>query len=182
MPSDIRKAASLPLDQDENLLVRVKLKRKLNYKGYFEYQFVNTNNVMSALSYLKENNHWYTDVKIESTLEESVGNHEEVADVVTKDKTEIEEEMVSFDTCLQPIDIAQEVLDHYFDDVYNIAPGKGKNPVRMLQDPGNEAKAFPCHFPSSRFSWNEERSEKLTLSRYFNNRLVAMVARKVGTD
>lgn len=68
--------------------------------------------------------------------------------------------MVAFDTCLQPVDVAQEVLDHCFDDVYNIAPGEGKNPIRMLQEPGNEAKAFPCLFPSGRFSWNEERSEK----------------------
>ncbi|XP_061185136.1 uncharacterized protein LOC133193183 [Saccostrea echinata] len=174
VPSDMRKAASLPMHQDENLLLRVKLKRKLSYKGYFEYQFVNTNNVMSALSYLKENNHWYKDVKIESTLEEGLKSHEEMQDDVvnTKDNVEVAEEMVAFDTCLQPIDVAQEVLDHYFDDVYNIAPGEGKNPVRMLQEPGNEAKAFPCHFPSGCFSWNEERSEKLTLSRYFNNRLM----------
>ncbi|XP_052681371.1 uncharacterized protein LOC128162243 [Crassostrea angulata] len=172
VPSDMTKAASLPMHQDENLLLRVKLKRKLNYKGYFEYQFVNTQNVMSALSYLKENNHWYKDVKIES--KEGLVSDEVMPDDVvnTKDNAETEEEMVAFDSCLQPIDVAQEVLDHYFDDVYNIAPGEGKNPVRMLQEPGNEAKAFPCHFPSGRFSWNEERSEKLTLSRYFNNRLM----------
>ncbi|XP_065928750.1 uncharacterized protein [Magallana gigas] len=174
VPSDMKKAASLPMRQDENLLLRVKLKRKLNYKGYFEYQFVSTNNVMSALSYLKENNHWYKNMKIESTLEEGIARQEEIPDdeVNSKDNVEAEDEMVAFDTCLQPTDVAQEVLDHYFDDVYDIAPGEGKNPVRMLQEPGNEAKAFPCHFPSGRFSWNEERSEKLTLSRYFNNRLM----------
>ncbi|XP_052696227.1 uncharacterized protein LOC128174822 [Crassostrea angulata] len=174
VPSDMRKAANLPMHHDENLLLRVKLKRKLNYKGYFEYQFVSTKNVLSALSYLKENNHWYKDVKVESNLDEHPESHEEMPDAVvnTNETEEAEEEMVAFDTCLQPIDVAQEVLDHYFDDVYNIAPGEGKNPVRMLQEPGNEAKAFPCHFPSGRFSWNEERSEKLTLSRYFNNRLM----------
>nr|XP_034322337.1 uncharacterized protein LOC117688395 [Crassostrea gigas] len=174
VPSDMKKAASLPMRQDENLLLRVKLKRKLNYKGYFEYQFVSTNNVMSALSYLKENNHWYKNMKIESTLEEGIARQEEIPDdeVNSKDNVQAEDEMVAFDTCLQPTDVAQEVLDHYFDDVYDIAPGEGKNPVRMLQEPGNEAKAFPCHFPSGRFSWNEERSEKLTLSRYFNNRLM----------
>nr|XP_034326027.1 uncharacterized protein LOC105328140 [Crassostrea gigas] len=174
VPSDMKKAASLPMHQDENLLLRVKLKRKLNYKGYFEYQFVNTNNVMSALSYLKENNQWYKNMTIESTIEEGIAGSEEIPDdnVNSKDNVEDEDEMVAFDTCLQPNDVAQEVLDHYFDDVYDIAPGEGKNPVRMLQEPGNEAKAFPCHFPSGRFSWNEERSEKLTLSRYFNNRLM----------
>ncbi|XP_062606132.1 uncharacterized protein LOC134267940 [Saccostrea cucullata] len=173
VPSDMKKTANLPMKQEENLLLRVKLKRKLNYKGYFEYQFVNMSHVMTALSYLKENNLWYKDVKIESSIEEGLTNHEERTDVVnTEDNEEIEEEIVSFDTCLQPVDVAQEVLDHYFDDVYNIAPGEGKNPIRMLQEPGNEAKAFPCLFPSGCFSWNEERSEKLTLSKYFNNRLM----------
>ncbi|XP_062581095.1 uncharacterized protein LOC134242909 [Saccostrea cucullata] len=174
VPSDMRKTVSLPMKQDENLLLRVKLKRKLNYKGYFEYQFVNTTHIMSALSYLKEHNHWYKDIKIESSLEEDLTIQEEMTEenVEARDNVGITEEMVAFDTCLQPVDVAQEVLDHYFDDVYNIAPGEGKNPIRMLQEPGNEAKAFPCHFPSGRFSWNEERSEKLTLSRYFNNRLM----------
>lgn len=54
VPSDIRKTVKLPLPENENLLLRVKLKRKLNYKGYFVYQFVNTSHVMSALSFLKE--------------------------------------------------------------------------------------------------------------------------------
>ncbi|XP_052692014.1 uncharacterized protein LOC128170074 [Crassostrea angulata] len=170
---NMRKTVSLPMKGDENLLLRVKLKRKLNYKGYFEYQFVNTKHIMSAISYLKENNEWYKDIQIESNFEEIVEVHGETTEgVETGNDVENEEEMVAFDTCLQPVDVAQEVLDHYFDDVYNIAPGEGKNPIRMLQEPGNEAKAFPCLFPSGRFSWNEERSEKLTLSRYFNNRLM----------
>ncbi|XP_061169173.1 uncharacterized protein LOC133178496 [Saccostrea echinata] len=174
VPSDVTKATHLPLQQDKNLLLRVKLKRKLNYKGYFEYQFVNTSSVMTALAYLKEKNQWYKDVKIETTWEENDNQEENIEDntETITDREENEEQMIAFDTCLQPVDVAQEVLDHYFDDVYNIAPGEGRNPVRMLQEPGNEAKSFPCHFPTGRFSWNEERSEKLTLSRYFNNRLM----------
>ena len=73
---------------------------------------------------------------------------------------------------IQPVDIAQEVLDHYFDDIYDIAPGEGNNPVKMLQEEGNEAKSFPHLFPSGRFSWNENRETRITLSRYFNNRLM----------
>ncbi|XP_062598312.1 uncharacterized protein LOC134259730, partial [Saccostrea cucullata] len=174
VPSDVTKATSLPLQQDKNLLLRVKLKRKLNFKGYFEYQFVNAENVLAALAYLKKNNQWYEDVTIETNFEENENyeeNNEEKTEN-TNNSEENDEQMIAFDTCLQPVDVAQEVLDHYFDDVYNIAPGEGKNPVRMLQEPGNEAKTFPCHFPSGRFSWNEERSEKITLSRYFNNRLM----------
>ncbi|XP_062573153.1 uncharacterized protein LOC134235086, partial [Saccostrea cucullata] len=174
VPSDMRKNSSLPKQEDDNLLLRVKLKRKLAYKGYFEYQFVNTNHVMSALSFLKENNQWYKNVVIESIREDDMEIPGQMTDCEeeNEESNENDDQMIAFDTCLQPVDVAQEVLDHYFDDVYNIAPGEGKNPVRMLQEPGNEAKAFPCHFPSGRFSWNEERSQKLTLSRYFNNRVM----------
>lgn len=68
--------------------------------------------------------------------------------------------------------LPQEVLDHYFDDVYNIAPGEGNNQVRMLQEPGNEAKTFPYLFPTGKFSWNDDRGSRITFSRYFNNRLM----------
>jgi hypothetical protein len=51
------------------MLLRVKLKRKLSYKGYYykgyyEFQFVNLKHVMAALKYLKNNNHWYKNVEI----------------------------------------------------------------------------------------------------------------------
>ncbi|XP_052713814.1 uncharacterized protein LOC128187408 [Crassostrea angulata] len=170
VPSDMKKVTSLPLKEDENLLLRVKLKRKLNYKGYFEYQFVDPKHVFAALDYLKQNNKWYTNVTIDKNWKEN--DYDEVADITEEIQLDDEENQVATDTCLQPLDVAQEVLDHYFDDIYNIAPGEGKNPVRMLQEPGNEAKSFPYLFPSGKFSWNDERSERITLSRYFNNRLM----------
>lgn len=83
-----------------------------------------------------------------------------------------EPQQVAIDSCLQPVDIAQEVLDHFFNDVFNIAPAEGKNPVRMLQESGNEAKSFPCQFPSGRFSYDEQRGKRITLARYFNIRLM----------
>lgn len=92
--------------------------------------------------------------------------------IVESEEEITDNQEVATDTCLQPVHIAQEVLDHYFDDVYNIDPGEGQNPIRMLQEEGNEAKTFPHLFPSGRFSWNENRDERITLSRYFNNRLM----------
>ncbi|XP_062576240.1 uncharacterized protein LOC134238134 [Saccostrea cucullata] len=176
VPSDLKKTTSLPLRHGDDLLLRVKLKRKLSYRGYFEYQFVNPNHVFTALTYLKTNNHWYKDVKIDTNWREDPIDEEEFnddrQDREIPEDDECDEHQVAIDTCLQPVDIAQEVLDHYFDDIYNIAPSEGKNPVRMLQEPGNEAKTFPCHFPSGKFSWNEERTTQITLSRYFNNRLM----------
>ncbi|XP_062622277.1 uncharacterized protein LOC134283815, partial [Saccostrea cucullata] len=178
VPSNMRKATSLPRNESENMLLRVKLKRKLSYKGYFEYQFVNSEHIHTALDYLKKNNRWYQDVVINCTWKQNCeegdlilnGSNECEEEELRSEQTESQE--VVSDTCLQPVDIAQEVLDHYFDDVYNIAPGEGQNPVRMLQEEGNEAKTFPHLFPSGNFSWNENREEKITLARYFNNRLM----------
>ncbi|XP_061191743.1 uncharacterized protein LOC133199982 [Saccostrea echinata] len=173
VPSDLKKATSLPLKHGDDLLLRVKLKRKLSYKGYFEYQFVNPSHIFTALSYLKKSNQWYESIEINNNWDGDSNEDEEVKVNHNMTVDDIDEHhQIAIDTCLQPADIAQEVLDHYFDDIYNIAPGEGKNPVRMLQEPGNEAKAFPCHFPSGKFTWNEDRGTRITLSRYFNNRLM----------
>ncbi|XP_062616868.1 uncharacterized protein LOC134278575 [Saccostrea cucullata] len=135
---------------------------------------------MVALDYLKKKNKWYQDIMINTTWE----GYGDKNDLLSNESTEsVDEEMIQredreenqevvTDTCLQPVDVAQEVLDHYFDDVYNIAPAEGKNPIRMLQEEGNEAKTFPHLFPSGNFSWNEDRDVKITLSRYLNNRLM----------
>ncbi|XP_062603566.1 uncharacterized protein LOC134265363 [Saccostrea cucullata] len=178
VPSNMEKATALPRNRDDNLLLRVKLKRKLAYKGYYEYQFVNPTHVNMALDYLRKENKWYKDVVINTLWEGNSDQNDllfnETSEFVDEEVKEDErdENPVATDTCLQPVDVAQEVLDHYFDDVYNIAPGEGKNPVRMLQEEGNEAKSFPHLFPSGNFSWNEDRDVKITLSRYFNNRLM----------
>lgn len=70
--------------------------------------------------------------------------HEEIPGnvVCTKDDGDVEEEMVAFDTCLQPVDIAQEVLDHYFDDVYSIAPGEGNNQFECYRNLVMKLKHF----------------------------------------
>ncbi|XP_078333990.1 uncharacterized protein LOC111105212 [Crassostrea virginica] len=176
VPSDLKKVTKLPIKADENMLLRVKLKRKLNYKGYFEYQFVNPTHIRKALDFLKRNNQWYENNTIDNHLDENLTEIQ--AELVESQEESLQEELqndvqqIAIDTCLQPVDIAQEVLDHYFDEIYDIAPGEGNNPVRMLQEPGNEAKTFPYLFPSGRFSWNERRETRITLSRYFNNRLM----------
>ena len=176
VPSNLKKVTKLPIKGDENMLLRVKLKRKLSYKGYFEYQFVNPTRIREALDFLKQNNQWYENVTIDNNwgenLTESEENLEESQEELPQQESQNDVQQIAIDTCLQPVDIAQEVLDHYFDDIYDIAPGEGNNPVRMLQEEGNEAKTFPYLFPSGRFSWNEQRDTRITLCRYFNNRLM----------
>lgn len=55
VPSDFKKVTTtLPRSEDESLLLKVKLKRKLKYKWYEEYQFVNSKHLEEALSFLEE--------------------------------------------------------------------------------------------------------------------------------
>nr|XP_034317093.1 uncharacterized protein LOC117686351 [Crassostrea gigas] len=146
--------------------------------------------------YLKQNNKWYAGISINrdiqsnenvegseqdevqtsnenSERDEIQTSNEDTEQVQGETPNEDSEQIqIAVDSCLQPVDIAQEVLDHYFDDVFNIAPAEGNNPVRMLQEQGNEAKTFPCHFPSGQFSFDQQRDKRLTLARYFNNRLM----------
>lgn len=172
VPSDLKKTTMLLLKTDENMLLRVKLKRKLSYKGYYEYQFMNPVHLISALDYLKQNNIWYEDIEINRDTKSFDSNDVDEQDQVEASDDDGENQQIAIDSCLQPVDIAQEVLDHYFGDVFNIAPAEGNNPIRMLQEPGNEAKTFPWHFPSGKFSFDETREKRLTLARYFNNRLM----------
>ena len=214
VPSNTNKASSLPRGEDTDMILRVKLKRKLCYKGYYEYQFVNTNNVQTALDHLKKNNKWYSEIKTktthnnkkaddiatENTLHFEIEHHQRIKDYVkckekskstsqqskVNDTTEeivsqkelgreensTEENGVQYDTCLQPADIGQEVLDHYFDEIYNLAPAEGMNPVKLLQEKGNEAKSFPVLFPSGKNTFDEKRQIPLSLCRYFNIRLM----------
>ena len=210
VPSQIKKTTCLPRREDLDLILRVKLKRKMVYKGYYEYQFVNTNHIFAALEYLKKNNKWYSSVsvnlkdkyteiaiendenspqyEIEHQLKETpdiVGSNKNFRNITsTKHDSEIDKKTkrqedkdneecgVQYDTCLQPTDIGQEVLDHYFDEIYNLAPAEGMNPVKLLQEQGNEAKCFPVLFPSGRNTFDEKRGLQLTLARYFNIRLM----------
>lgn len=47
------------------------------------------------------------------------------------------------DTCLMPVDIGQEMLDQYFDNILNLAPAEGNNPVKLLTDQKKRSQMLP---------------------------------------
>ena len=62
--SDLNKvASSLPRPVDDTGLIKVKLKRKLRYKGHHLYQQVRTDNVMRALQHLKKHHSAFKGMK-----------------------------------------------------------------------------------------------------------------------
>ncbi|XP_055081793.1 uncharacterized protein LOC129456714 [Periophthalmus magnuspinnatus] len=217
IPSSVNHTCSvLPRSNLEGCLLRVKLKRKLSYKGHYEYHFVDTNHLKEALKYLKENNQYYQDIEIneewvnEFAKEEENQAQDDSNDNAQKnsspedaqDKTQHEEEIhteevsnnnskqpespdeedetlhdrqnhcIYQDSCSMPVDLGQETLDQGFEDIINLAPAEGNNPVRILSDKDNEAKSFPYLFPLGNNTYHTPRQHYLTLARYFNNRIL----------
>ncbi|XP_035258455.1 uncharacterized protein LOC118219420 [Anguilla anguilla] len=203
VPSNLPQIASvLPRPEHDDLMIRVKLKRKLTYKGHYEYQYVNTAAIHKAFSYLKQHNPWYKDITFnhewinplnkilqpnnplsfdnETCVEINTENtNDEASTETTPDDEHIDESIhdtqqhgMFNDTCLQPVDIVQEVMDQHFDGILSLAPAQDNNPVRLLTNEGNEAKCFPVLFPKGTGTFNDTRGEKLTICRYFNNRIL----------
>ncbi|XP_062409039.1 uncharacterized protein LOC134100005 [Sardina pilchardus] len=181
----------LPRNECDDKMIRVKLKRKLTYKGHYEYMYVHTDRVRNALRYLMANNKWYGDVTMNDEWVNSLNGtdqHEENTKQETPDNSDDEnvpeeqaEEDVTYikdqngllsDTSLQPVDLGSEIIDQNFQDILNVAPGEGNSPVRLLSDKTNEAKCFPVLYPSGGPTFHDERESKITLSRYLNTRIL----------
>ncbi|XP_063049297.1 uncharacterized protein LOC134443443 [Engraulis encrasicolus] len=182
----------LPRDESDDKMIRIKLKRKISYKNFYEFQFVHTERVRNALRYLIKNNFWYDDVILNDQWLNSLDgtDHEndetddkdnvENSDDEEHDNEEKEEELTYIkdqsglvsDTSLQPIDIGSEIVDQHFQDILSMAPAEGNSPVSLLSDKTNESKCFPVLYPLGGPTFHSERESKITLSRYLNTRLL----------
>ncbi len=181
----------LPRNECDDQMIRIKLKRKLTYKGHYEYKYVHTDHVRNALKYLIRFNKCFGDVEINeqwiNSLNEPKENvdEKEEQDVVEKidenDPDEQPEEDLTYikeqsgllsDTSLQPVDIGSEVIDQHFQDVLNLAPAEGNSPVSLLSDKSNEAKCFPVLYPTGGPTFHDRREVRITLSRYLNARIL----------
>lgn len=173
VPSNINDVTSiLPREENSNLIVKVKLKRRLSYRSHYQYQFVRTEHVKITLEYLIKNTKWYADIEVSDQWINPLEKTEEVEDEFevedepiendglennsmderddsgVHEDNEVEEDLtyteqqqgIFLDTCLQPVDSGQEILDHHFDDIFCLAPAKGNNPVQLLKDLSNEAQ------------------------------------------
>ncbi|CAG2195135.1 unnamed protein product [Mytilus edulis] len=138
IPTDIEKTTNvLPRSENEAELIRCKLKRKLEYKGYCQYEFVSRKKICKGLEYLQQNNPYYHDKllndkwieHIPSDFKDLVTEEAELTEVLAeehdKDDKNHDDEDISFkdrglpsDTCLQPVDLGQEILDQHFDDIF----------------------------------------------------------------
>lgn len=201
VPSNLSHVTSiLPRDESEDKMVRMKLKRKLTYKGHYQDMHVDTGNIKNGLNYLILNNTRYKDVSINpkwiNTLEETENetNEDEMTESEEKVETCIDNDISDKDeddapeiqdfshikdqhgmfasSCLQPVDLGQEILDQHFDGILSIAPAEENSPIRLLSDGTNEPKCFPVLFPKGAPTFHDERPERITLHKYFNQRIL----------
>ncbi|CAI5660898.1 unnamed protein product [Oreochromis niloticus] len=105
---------------------------------------------------------------VNELLEPEQSNGEPLQDT-EKEKEELRPGLV-LDTCMQPPDIAQEILS-YGEGIFSIAPAQGNRPVGFFSIPKLEAMAFPVQFPTGQNTLDEARQVKLSPSMYFNTRL-----------
>ncbi|VDI50596.1 Hypothetical predicted protein, partial [Mytilus galloprovincialis] len=201
IPTDIQKTVNiLPRSDDETQLVRCKLKRKQSYVGYSQYAFISTKKICKALEYLKECNPFYKDTSVNQTWQDGfspdfeelttpdednecnpdifkrpdINMQQSEEDPQADEDENVKDRGFPSDTCLQPVDIGQEILDQHFDDIFCVAPGEGSTPVSMMQEEGNEAMSFPAQFPKGSFgSYDSKRQVHLTRLRYFHTRLLS---------
>lgn len=85
----------------------------------------------------------------------------------------------TIETCLQAIlpdypviSDQKSTLTSAGNEIFNIAPGESRHPVSMMNDKQCEELAFPILFPKGRFGHKEERTVKLSPTKYFNARLL----------
>ena len=66
----------------------------------------------------------------------------------------------------------REDLEMTADNVFSVAPGEGHKPIGILTDEHFEEMCNPTKYPGGRFGLRSKREIKLTVRKYFNQRLL----------
>ena len=119
VPSHVEKTTTISRRYGSDQMIRVQLKRKISYKRYDENKLVNKAHVQDALNYLVRNNSMLLFKKewIKPLLTVLEENEEQINDetIECTTKTDKTNHEMYMDSCLQPMDFGQEVLDQHFD-------------------------------------------------------------------
>ena len=74
---------------------------------------------------------------------------------------------LSFESCLQ-----KEDMDVTGEEMFSVAPGEGHKPIPILTDKHFEEMCNPTKYPRGNGGLTSERKIKLTVRKYFNQRLL----------
>ena len=183
----------LPRPADSNILLIVKLKRKLEYKIHVIFEAVRPALVVQFLEFLKLHNHLYSEIGINyNTIPvDMLGCHNEKleeietylqllrsldepieAEVGLSTNEEIHKDPLSkFKPPSVETTIISEVPSNCdLEQEITVAPGERKQPISLLNDKFCEEFAHPYLFPFGRYGYQIEREIPLIRSKYFNQR------------
>ena len=175
----------LPTDES---LIRVKLKRRLQYKGHQMCQDINPSKVRNALTWLKANNPLFEDIEIDfeefdqmeddqlvhnDQLSDDESSSEEESEQNTDGDNVQDEDAVTNTSAplysfLHPVDFTQYIADKHDDTILSLAPGEDNSPERALE---MEGRCFPVEFPNALNTYMEKRDPKVSPLAYFKARL-----------
>ena len=169
----------LPRPVKNNGLVIVKLKRYLRYREYAYFEPVRPSAVYEALNYLKRKNSFYEDISISYGLNSqeilnlpdisAIGETAENSSVVENESFESVDDPLNahraagYETTLVP-----EIPRITEEDNVIMAPVQDKTSFSIMNDDHCEELAFPCLFPTGRFSYKVKREVSLSPVKYFN--------------
>ncbi|RXN32331.1 replicase helicase endonuclease [Labeo rohita] len=192
VPSEVEQTVNcLPRPSSESQLLQVKLKRHIKFRGYQHFHTVNMHSVLAALAKLKAMHSEYKDILISDAAtfeflpDDDLDDTEEKQEVGVSEQddqnvsTEEKDELrpgLTLDTCMQPLDIGQDLLS-FGEGIFSIAPAQGKKPVGFFRIPKLEAMAFPVQFCTGQNTIDEAREVALSPSMYFNARLFCVDSR-----
>ena len=189
--SDIQKTISmLPRTPDEAQIVDVKLKRKLDMKNSHSHAYIRQSKPLEAVKKLQAlGNPFYAKVKLN---ENYLDNEEKPAEGNNKydfedSDEEVYDEKVGFginaetlrnaDTCLVPMNLESEVVtneNQSSSESLEVAPGQGKVPTNFASQENFDVLAYARHHPTGKFGVHYERKEKLSVQKYFVQRIMNM--------
>jgi hypothetical protein len=198
VPSNVKSVvSSLPLTPSHAGLIAIKLKRRLQYKGYVTQQFVRPEAVIRAVKWLTANNPLYHDISLNAewftscTEEDSevwnglCGNEmgektcndvESSSNSGSSINTELEDDnnnkMLQKVRGLKYNTCLQPTDPQYACNELSMAPAEGQTPLDFMMDTNSEVLAFPCKFPTGNGGLTDERVVKLTPGKYFIQRIL----------
>ncbi|TKS65455.1 ATP-dependent DNA helicase PIF1 [Collichthys lucidus] len=127
VPSEVTETVNcLPRLRGQSQVLRVKLKRRLCYKGHQLFQTVTWSKLVQALHKLKH-------------------IHPQYEDVTIRDEAEL------CDPTLPDDDDDTTTIEG----IYSVAPAERNSPISFFRTPKLEAMAFPVQFPTAEMRWPE---------------------------
>ena len=170
-----------PSDGNVNDILHLGLIGQLHYVSLIQTEMneiVEVTEVQNYADGMKREQHVNRDEGLSSgrTKNSQQNIDEEAEKEKLDDNVEYEQECEAFDTSCKlrglPYDTCLQAENIDVNQIISVAPGEGMKPLNILTDQSFEEMAFPHKYPLGKGGFSEERKEKLTVRKFFNQRLL----------